>query len=152
MEGQKVTNKSCRDNYSQGASYNLFSHNRSFHENMWGCILSLIIPTALVCVLFAPTIPIYFSTTCLRYLFVYSKSNVHVQWANIKPSTSAEGCGHWVVQPMLWKARCLERLCPSIDQTSWETRAILTAPLLRSWHGCGHKLCHTLVAGQCDHG
>ena len=58
MVGAKSTQtKVIRDNHRQGASYNLFSHNKSFQENVKRCILSVIIPTALVCVLFAPYHP-----------------------------------------------------------------------------------------------
>ena len=62
-------------------------------------------------------------------------------------------CGHSVVQVMLcvtvavFANRSIDVhmeqllraliLCPSIDQTSWETQVILIAPLLRLWHGCG---------------
>ena len=44
---KKHTNKSCRDNNRQNAPYIFFSSNRVSMKNVWGCILSVIIPTTL---------------------------------------------------------------------------------------------------------
>ena len=67
MIGAKSTQTSSRDNHRQDASYTFFMETIVAGKYVVGCTLSVIIPTTLVCVLFAPTIPTYFYFILVLY-------------------------------------------------------------------------------------
>ena len=80
MIGAKSTQTSSRDNHRQDASYTFFMETIVAGKYVVGCTLSVIIPTTLVCELFAPTILLTF----ISYLFCIHvvKLPMLIHWKN----------------------------------------------------------------------